>query len=418
MDKKKTQPCECAALSGGKGDRIARRLTTLAVLAVLVIGAILADGIAMRYFNQSENTVIIRVQPGDSQQHPGGVLQQNTPETQSADEAAPSDAAPPDALQPEITTAPESDAPTYGSAALSLKQIYQQSIPSVVTITAAGSYATAVGTGIVLSDDGYLLTNNHVIEGADAITVLFSDDTTMTADVVGTDAMTDVAVLWVDAQNLTPADFCQTDSLQVGDQVVAIGNPLGAELRGTMTQGIVSAINRDIEIEGRSVPVIQTDAALNEGNSGGPLINLYGQVVGMNTMKISTYNSDGVEGIGFAVPVSVIQPVVVEIMDKGYVSGRPALGLTLSALSMAARVYYHLPDGLYVSAISEGSDAGAQGLVVGDIIISVNASGVSTVPAVNAIVNGFQVGDAVTLTVYRGGKLYNFTVTLGDAANF
>ena len=198
--------------------------------------------------------------------------------------------------------------------------------------------------------------------------------------------------------------------------MAAIGDPMGPELRGTLTDGIISAINRDIKVGGRTMSVLQTNAALNDGNSGGPLLNNQGQVIGINTMKLAGTDNE-VEGIGFAIPSSVVESVVNEILDKGYVSGRPSVGMSFSTLSLAARVYYHLPDGLYISSVSEGSDAEAKGIQTGDILIAVNGTTVSSSSDVEALISDSAPGDTATLSVFRGGWVYTLEVQLIDAAD-
>ena len=204
--------------------------------------------------------------------------------------------------------------------ALSLQEIYQKMNPSVVSIVSTLRSGTATGTGIIMSENGYIITTHHVIEGAYQLAVLTYDDTQYTAELIGSDAISDLAVLKIEAEGLTAAEFGDSDALRVGDSVVAIGDPLGIQLRGTMTNGIISAINRDLTVEDRKMTLIQTNAALNNGNSGGPLINCYGQVIGINTMKMSSYySSASVEGLGFAIPVSVAKPIIDELIENGYV---------------------------------------------------------------------------------------------------
>ena len=183
-----------------------------------------------------------------------------------------------------------------------------------------------------------------------------------------------------------------------------------------MTSGIVSAINRDLEVNDRTMTLIQTDAALNNGNSGGPLINCYGQVIGINTMKLRSYYSATAEGLGFAIPMSVAKPILEELMENGYVAGRPAIGISYDSLPLAFRIYYNLPEGVYVTAVYDGSDAKAQGVVPGDIITAVNGTRVSSIDELNRIKNQFTAGDAITLTLYCGGSYRDVTVRLIDQA--
>ena len=304
-------------------------------------------------------------------------------------------------------------APKPLGEALTLQEIYRECHPSVVAIrTSKGKLGGSLGTGIIMTADGYIITNAHVLDGAKSVTVtLLADETEHEAKLVGTDSVSDLAVLKIEAQDLKPAVFGQSDSLQVGDDVIAIGNPLGTELNGTMTNGIVSAINRNVIFGGHSMTLIQTNAAINEGNSGGPLINEYGQVVGVTNMKAFT---TGVEGICFAIPTSVIQPVVDALIADGQVSGRASIGIVIGALDAAAAEYYDLPQGLYVESVAEGSDAEKQGIQPGDIVTAVNGQTVTTTFEVNAIKEAFSVGDTMTLTIYRDGETFDVTVTLMD----
>ena len=300
--------------------------------------------------------------------------------------------------------------------ALSLQEIYKKCIGSVVSITASAQSGKSSGTGIVLSADGYLITNHHVIENAQVIAVQTSDDRQFQASIIGSDEASDLAVLKVDATDLQPAEFGDSGKLAVGDRVVAIGDPLGAQLRGTMTSGIVSAINRDLEVNDRTMTLIQTDAALNNGNSGGPLINCYGQVIGINTMKLRSYYSTTAEGLGFAIPMAVAKPILEELMENGYVAGRPAIGISYDTLPLAFRIYYNLPEGVYISAVYDGSDAQAKGVAAGDIITAVNGMRVTSIDELNRVKNQFTAGDSITLTLYNGGSYRDVEVTLIDQA--
>lgn len=298
---------------------------------------------------------------------------------------------------------------------LSLQQIYEQNIPSVVSITAVGTRTTATGTGVVLSEKGYLVTNYHVIEGAQSLTVKLTDERELTAKVVGSDPVSDLAVLYVAAGDLVPAQFGDSDNLRVGDTVVAIGDPLGVELRGTMTDGIISAISRDVQVDGRSMNLIQTNAALNSGNSGGPLINSFGQVIGINTMKIGTFtDKSGVEGLGFAIPSATVKEIVNQIICQGYVSGRPWLGIQGESFSSYYRRFYQLPQGVYITEVEAGSPAQTAGLMRGDIITRADGSSVSDMETLNSLLYTHSAGDTMLLTVYRGGHQGNVEITLTE----
>ena len=298
---------------------------------------------------------------------------------------------------------------------LSLQEIYAKNIPSVVSISCLSSRGTASGTGVVLSADGYLVTNYHVISGAQEITVLLTDDRTFTAQSVGYDAVSDLAVLHIDAQNLTAAKFGNSDTLRVGDTVVAIGDPLGVEFRGTYTNGIVSAINRDVEVNGRTMTLIQTNAALNSGNSGGPLINCYGQVIGINTVKIGAFaDTAGVEGLGFAIPSTQVKEIVDQIIAQGYVSGRPTLGISGEALSKFYQHYYRMPAGLYITQVDASSDAAQKGVQVGDMLLYLGDTRITGMEDLKAAIYDCQVGQQVEVILYRRGQQYRLTLTLQE----
>lgn len=319
-----------------------------------------------------------------------------------------------------IVSAPESSDTTFSDEedALCLQDIYSSVIDSVVSISSMTSSGTSSGTGIIMSQDGYVITNHHVITGALVISVLTNDNQEFEAALVGSDEMSDLAVLKIDARGLQAAEFGDSSKLRVGDSVVAIGDPLGVQLRGTMTNGIISAINRDLTVGDRTMTLIQTNAALNNGNSGGPLINCYGQVIGINTVKMSSYYTAtaSVEGLGFAIPISVAKPIIDELIENGYVAGRPAIGISGDSLPSYYRTYYRLPDGVYVTSVNEGSDAKAKGIREGDIVTAINGEKICSIDELNTVKNQYAAGDEVTLTIYRSGAYYEMTVTLVDQA--
>ena len=332
--------------------------------------------------------------------------------------------------QPEVQQAPTEalDGPTLdlhaapkfqsdaGENGLSLQEIYEQNIPSVVSVTAEGIHETSTGTGVVLSENGYLVTNYHVVSGARQLRITLTDQRELTAQVVGTDPLSDLAVLYIQATDLVPAQFGDSESLRVGDSVVAIGDPLGVELRGTMTNGIISAISRNVQVDGRSMNLIQTNAALNSGNSGGPLINAFGQVIGINTMKIGTFSdSSGVEGLGFAIPSATVQDVVNQIITQGYVSGRPWLGIQGEGFSSFYQRFYRVPRGICITAVQSGSPAEAAGLVAGDILTAADHVAVSSMDDLTSLLYSHAVGDTMVLTIYRSGGQGDVTVTLTES---
>ena len=266
---------------------------------------------------------------------------------------------------------------------------------------------------MVLSEDGLILTNTHVVNNCDRATVKLADNSEHEARLVGADTISDVAILKIEADGLTAAHFGESGNLKVGDAVAAIGNPLGETFRMTMTNGIISAIDRGLSYKGHEMTVLQTNTAINEGNSGGALFNMYGQVIGITNLKMmSAYSS--IEGIGFAIPSATISSVVDSLIRYGEVKGRPSIGITVGAIPEIAREEYGLPEGLYVSAVAENSDAARQGMRVGDVITEVNYQHVTTTDEVNAIKNTLEVGDLMIFTVWRDGETLEFEVMLMD----
>ena len=303
--------------------------------------------------------------------------------------------------------------PTEGG--LSLQEIYARNIPSVVSISCTLSNGTSSGTGVVLTENGYLVTNAHVVDGAVAISVRLTDEREFTAQLVGRDEVSDLAVLRIPAEDLTPAQFGDSSTLRVGDTVVAIGDPLGVEFRGTYTNGIISGIDRDVDVDGRTMTLIQTNAALNSGNSGGPLINCYGQVIGINTMKIGAFTDKaGVEGLGFAIPSATVKTIVDQLIAQGYVSGRPTLGITGEALSNFYQHYYRLPAGLYITKVAKGSDAAAKGVEDGDLLLSINGTPITTMEELKSAIYQYEVGQTVETVIYRAGQQYLVELTLTE----
>ena len=298
---------------------------------------------------------------------------------------------------------------------LPMQDIYEKVSPAVVgIITYLDGLEYGWGTGVVFTADGYIITNTHVLTGGDSAVVVFSDGTEYDALLIGADEKSDIAVLRIEAEGLAYATFGDSDGLRVGDEAYAIGNPLGPAYAGTMTNGIISAINRNIVYNGHSMTLLQTNAALNEGNSGGPLVNAAGQVVGITNMKIMSTYSATVEGIGFAIPTSVVKEVADQLIERGIVLGEPTIGIVAGSVPAEAMEAYDLPEGVYVSEVSEGSDAKEKGLKVGDVILEVNGIPVTSVAEVNLIKEDCEVGDTLDLTVYRKGETFEMTIELVD----
>ena len=383
-------------------------LAVLIVLALVTAAASwLVNFLDIRVDSEQDG---LRISVNDPLKEPS-VQEDTAPEAEPAQE--PTQDSP--VLEQQVSPASIETIKSDAEAALSLQAIYEKAIPSVASIICQSRNGSSTGTGIVMTEDGYVITNYHVIDGAEKIQVLLYDETLYDAELIGGDEPTDLAVLKVPADGLTPAEFGDSDVLRVGDQVVAIGDPLGTELRGTMTDGIVSAINRDLKIDGRYMTLIQTNAALNSGNSGGPLINCYGQVIGINTVKMSGYTSTAtVEGLGFAIPVRIAKPIVDELISQGYISGRPAIGIEGVSLNLQTQFFYNLPAGVGVTYVEPGSDAAEQGLMADDVIVSFNGSRVTTMEGLSAAKEGCTAGDTAVLVVYRNGKYYELPVVLMD----
>ena len=298
---------------------------------------------------------------------------------------------------------------------LPMQDIYENISPAVVgIITYLDGMEYGWGTGVVFTADGYIITNTHVLTGGDSAVVVFSDGREYEALLIGADEKSDIAVIHIEAEDLAYAGFGDSDGLRVGDDAYAIGNPLGPDYAGTMTNGIISAINRNIVYNGHTMTLLQTNAALNEGNSGGPLVNAAGQVIGITNMKIMYTYSANVEGIGFAIPSSVVKEVADQLLTQGIVLGEPTIGIVAGSVPAAAMEAYDLPEGVYVSEVSEGSDAKEKGLKVGDVILEVNGIPVTSVAEVNLIKEDCEVGDTLDLTVYRKGETFEMTIELVD----
>ena len=411
-----------------------RWITAIVILALLVLTGVgtvhLVRDVGVT-LNRSDSGFLLTI--GQEQPAESADVQTADPQPAAQEQTAAAEGPAPAAQTPvqaqaqaelpqlEISSSP-AGVPTSASedaGALSLQEIYRRCSGSVVSIISVTQSGKASGTGIIMSADGYIITNHHVIENAQAVSVLTNDDKEYTASIVGSDETSDLAVLKIEASGLQAAEFGDSSVLQVGDSVVAIGDPLGVTLRGTMTDGIISAINRDLTVNDRTMNLIQTNAALNNGNSGGPLINCYGQVIGINTMKMSNFYSSSttVEGIGFAIPIDTAKPIIDELIEKGYVSGRPAIGIDGETLPATYRIYYRLPEGIYVTRVYASSDAAAKGISEGDIITAINGIDVTTMEQLNRVKNQFTAGQTVTLTIYRSGSSYDVEIILMDRAN-
>jgi len=299
--------------------------------------------------------------------------------------------------------------------ALSIPDIVEKVSPSVVGISCKMPDGTATGTGIIMTEDGYIITNGHVVDTATEITVVISKGEEFeetTAKLIGIDLQTDLAVLKVEKEGLPPAEFGKSSELKVGELAIAIGNPLGFELAGSVTGGIISALNRELIIENVQLTLIQTDAAINPGNSGGPLVNSYGQVIGINSAKIS---SSYAEGLGFAIPLDEAKPIIDNLIAFGFVKGRPMLGISGEVITDVEARYYSLPEGIIIRFIEPNSGAEKAGLKLGDIIIGVDGKSIKTMSELNKIKESHKAGETVKLAVYRDGKNMDIDVVLSEA---
>lgn len=319
------------------------------------------------------------------------------------------------------STGSTSGTPT-DSASMSVEEIAEKVGPSVVEVTTEtvsysnffGQYVTSgAGSGVIISEDGYIITNNHVIEGASSIKVRLSDKTEYEATLVGTDSKTDIAVLKIEATGLTPAVIGDSDTLKVGEFALAVGNPLGT-LGGTVTDGIISALNRDITVNNQTMSLLQTNAAVNPGNSGGGLFNERGELIGIVNAK-----SDGsdVEGLGFAIPINTAMEVAESLMTTGYVTGRPAMGVSVIAVTdMQTAMQYGVSQmGVYIAQVNEGGAADQAGLEVGDLLVSIDGNAISTTSDVTSILDDHSVGDTIEVQVVRGKQMVEVSLTLQES---
>lgn len=292
------------------------------------------------------------------------------------------------------------------------------SVVEIVTETAQeGAFMqkniqTGAGSGVIITEDGYIATNNHVVDGVSKVTVTLKNGKSYEAKIVGTDETTDLAVLKIEETGLKPAVFGDSDQLEVGDLAVAIGNPLG-ELGGTVTEGIISALDREITIGNQEMTLLQTSAAVNPGNSGGGLFNGKGELVGIVNAKTS---ETGIEGLGFAIPSNIAKPVLEDIISNGYVTGRIKLGVSfIDITSQEAAAQYRVSSlGAYVYQVNRNSDADKAGLETGDLIVSIDGTKISESSEIKSKMNDYKVGDTMKLVVSRDGKEREISVTFTE----
>ncbi len=298
-------------------------------------------------------------------------------------------------------------------AALTSGSVVEITTETVTTDSWMQQYVTnGAGSGVVVSADGYIVTNNHVIDGANKITVRLKNGTTYAAKLIGTDSRTDVALLKIGATGLTPAMLGDSDKLGVGDTAIAIGNPLG-QLGGTVTEGIISALDRELVIDGKTMSLLQTDAAINPGNSGGGLFNDSGQLIGIVVAKSS--GSD-VEGLGFAIPINIAKTIANNLMEYGYVKGRIDAGMSFVDLTSAqkALLYGVRQLGVYVQSVNSGSNAESAGFRAGDMITYVGDTKITSSTVLTQALEQYSVGDTVKITVVRNGSSEQLSLKLAE----
>lgn len=302
------------------------------------------------------------------------------------------------------------------------RMVYENNAKSVVAVssTVQTNYygqtrqGTSTGSGFIISDDGYVVTNHHVVEGATDVTVTLSTGDEYTAKVIGSDSLNDVALLKVEATGLPAVKLGSSDKLAIGDMVCAIGNPLGS-LTATLTVGYVSGKDRQVTTDNSTINMIQTDAAINSGNSGGPLFNMYGEVVGITSAKYSGTTSSGasIEGISFAIPIDDVMSIIDDLQEYGYVTGA-YLGVTVTDTDAAAAKLYGMPTGAYVNSVEDGGAADRAGIQPKDIIIGLGDTDISNRTELTRVLRRFKAGDTTTITVIRSGERMTMDITLNE----
>lgn len=309
-----------------------------------------------------------------------------------------------------------------GAKQLTMPEVYAANVNSVVSINSAKSTNyfgqtvenAASGSGFVITEDGYIVTNYHVIDGASSVKVTLYNGDTYDASIIGGEEDYDVAVIKIDVNGLTPVVLGNSSKIAIGETIAAIGNPLG-ELTFSMSQGIVSCVDRAINVDGTPFNMIQVDCSINPGNSGGPLVNTYGEVVGIVSAKYSSYSSTTVEGIGFAIPINDVSAIIEDIMTNGYVTNKPYIGITPGTMTqqMAQQYRYSVSEGVFVYSVEEGSAAAAAGLKMGDVILKLDDKEIKNTADLTAAKKGYSAGDTVTLSIYREGETMEIQLTFG-----
>lgn len=333
----------------------------------------------------------------------------------------------------------EANTPNENSILNLIPNIYKIVSPAVVEIDTSTAYRTNTGieyvpkgsgSGFIISPEGYIVTNNHVIEGASKITVKLLDGRSAEAKLIGRDPRTDLAVIKINLPNLPVVKLGDSSKLQPGELAIAIGNPLGDSFAGTVTAGIISGLNRNLQSDYGPVKLIQTDAAINPGNSGGPLVNSKAEVIGITSVKLTSIGpsiqdpfglfqgqSTPVEGMGFAIPINEAKPIIEQLIKHGYVE-RPMMGIGAQTITSQDAAQYNLPVGVYVVQVQAGSGAEKAGIQPGDVIIKVDGKQVKSFEDLQSVINSHKVGDVINVTIWRNGRTFTVPVKLQSSANF
>jgi serine protease Do len=382
----------------------------LALVCVLVGGA--AGGAAVGLMNRSSNTADA-AEPASTVE--AAAEEETSAEPETTEEALGNI----NSTVIDVTT-------NSKSTTMTPQDVYENYVNAVVAIANEAtttnvygqvSVTASSGSGFIISQDGYIVTNNHVVEDAQTLTVIMTSGEEYEATIIGADEQNDVALIKIDATGLPTVSIGDSDDIEVGQQVCAIGNPLG-ELTNTLTVGYVSALDREINENGTPINMFQTDCAINSGNSGGPIFDMNGNVIGITTAKYSSSGSSttaSIEGIGFCIPSNDAMDIVSDLLEYGYVKGRPYLGITCQAISSTVTQYYNLPSGIYVNSVESGSAAEDAGLQQGDIITALDGTEVDSVTDFKALLKNYSAGDTATLTVYRSASgTVELSVTFGE----
>ena len=396
-----------------------RRVVALALVCALIggLGGGAAVGMALR--GGAANTAVEETAPAEAAAVPAP---ETTEEAAKTDEGAAARNENINNTEIEVTTNSE-------TTSMTPKDVYEKYVNAVVAISNEGtttnvfgqvSETAASGSGFIITEDGYIVTNNHVVAGAEKLTVTMTNGDEYEAEIIGADAENDVALLKIDGKDLPTVAVGTSPAIEVGQQVCAIGNPLG-ELTNTLTVGYVSALDREINENGTPISMFQTDCAINAGNSGGPLFDLHGNVIGITTAKYSSNGSSfqaSIEGIGFCVPIDDAMDIVSDLLEYGYVKGRPSLGISCQAISSTVTQYYHLPLGVYVYEVQEGTAADKAGLQAGDIITAIDGTEVESITEFKSKLKEYSAGDTALLSIYRsdenGAETLELSVTFDE----